>query len=461
MPDRLVDPFEHGRNDAPSNKYRDKQKVKGGVRRRAIRRAKALGIDIAKQPTGLKARQVRRAYLKAGSPSLGGKHKPSRQHPRATPAQHKTPVLDSMTNLQYGGQQREIDSQRRISDQAAANSRGWYADYQRQVTAAAAQQQANTLAIQGQAYQQANTAAGTDQAANQQLLADQQAQAAQRGGTVDPALQATMQGGVAARQVQGGQFGGLLASQGQAQGAYLGNRVGVAAQQGIQAQQDEQRKRAQIDQLARDLQVEIGDFRTKTAYDLRQTRHKNRLEDMAFGLDVAQEQHDQADDRADNRRANRTERRQAAKDRLSNAKTMTELQRDRAADLADDGRANYSTDYSEYAQRTRPSKANGGSTGGPGGSQRSWTDVPPGEGGDNRRQFAGYVRDLRNGKDPGSQADPLLVKAAAQYLRDGHVSSNVATKIKRDYGFKPPGKKSSAKKNRHHGSTGVGTPNFF
>jgi hypothetical protein len=356
-------------------------------------------------------------------------NRPARPNrPRPAPTPKPTPFLDALTELQYGGQQREIEAQRRISGQQSVNMGGWYQDYLNRVQQAQQSQAAYTKGFQDAAYQQTNTAAMADTGQNQQLLAQQQAQAAQRGTTVDPSVAQNMQAGVAARQATGTAMGGLLAAQGQAQTAYLGNRVGVAAQQGIQAQQDEQRKRAQIDQLAQDLQKEMGAFKVKTKLDLREQRHTRRLENAAFNLDVSSEAADQADDRADNRRMTQAERRQQreARSRIrdrrqDNRRDQQRLslderkeQRMRDQDLADDGRLNGSS---------------GGSSGG-----KSFTPTQVRSG---RKSLRNLVGRVKNNVDPPDSVDPLLARAAVQIADNGGVSPKLARQIKRQYGFTP------------------------
>jgi hypothetical protein len=414
--------------------YGNRQNVQGGVKKRARRRLKAVGgvegVNAKDGITGREARKIRRSWVAEGRPrpgsgnGNGGTRNPNRSGRNPRP----TPLLDALTELQYGGQVRELDAQRRISDQHSTNMSGWYQDYLNRSQQAQAQQAAYTQGFQAAAYQQANQAAMVDTGQNQQLLAQQNQQAAQRGMTVDPSVAQTLQGGVAARQATGTAMGGLLAAQGQAQTAYLGNRVAVAGQQGIQAQQDEQRKKAQIDQLAQDLQREMGAFKVKTKMDLREQRHTRRLENAAFGLDQAEFAADVADDRADNRRLSKAERRQQreARSRIrdrrqDNIRDQQRLslderkeQRMRDQDLADDGRLNGSS---------------GGSSGG-----KSFTPTQVRSG---RKSLRNLVGRVKNNVDPPDSVDPLLARAAVQIADNGGVSPKLARQIKRQYGFTP------------------------
>lgn len=361
-------------------RYGRSQKTSGGVRKRAQRRLRTLGdvdgVNAKDGITGGEARKIRSSWLDAGKP----KPKPTakkRNATRRTPSGYDPlqPLsgrslnreVNAEAKLQYGPQFRQLDSERRISQQASVNDQSWYNNYL-QVSQQAAQQQASyTKGFQDAAYQQANTAAASDQAQNASQLAQQNQSAAIRGTAPGPEVAQNMQAGVAARQAQGTAMGGVLAAQGQAQTGYLEGRVGTAAGEGIQAQVDEQRRRSKIEQLAQELKGEMGAFKIKARGELRESERKYALERSAFDLDVTKESNDAAQAAADDKRQARTERRNAARDRLLNASTRADIKKkkgavalDRNADLADDGQRNYSTDYSEWAQRTRPDKGGKG-----------------------------------------------------------------------------------------------------
>lgn len=361
--------------------------------------------------------------------TFGQRPRPNRNRPQRHPQPRTRPPInpgmsqvDALAEMQYGPQFRQLESQQRVEQQRGVNMNNWYADYQRQIQQAAQQQAAYTQGFQQAAFQQANQAAATDQGQNAQLLQQQQASAAQRGTTVDPSVAPQMQAGVAARQVSGAAGGNLLAQQGQAQGAYLANRVGVAGAQGIQAQTDSLARSRKVESLSRELLAQEGASKVKTSMDLQQQQHKNALENAAFGLDVKKERNDQTqalrddrrtakDQRIDNRRMAADDREQARHNRETESEARAREQRMRSADLADNGKLDGS---SGSAGKFTPTQVRSG-----------------------RKTFRNLVGRVKNNVDPPSSVDPLLARAAVQMADHGGVDPGLARKIKRQYGFMP------------------------
>jgi hypothetical protein len=339
----------------------------------------------------------------------------------------KDPLLEeirALTRLQFGPQEREIDYARRQSSQYSANLGGWYAQHVNDMKQAQAQQQAFTQGLVQGAYNQANTAAATDTAQNNALTQNAQAQASKFGTQVDPSVAATLQQATQARQIMGTAGGNLLASQGQAQSAYLGNRVGVAGEQGIQAQRDEQNRRMKIEQLAADLAGDKGAFKVKARADITDQRWKRQLEGAAFNQDVREFEAGLQNTRADNRRANQTERRQRRNDRFRRRDTNRKFNQ-RQGDIDHD---NALADQREGRMRAKD-KADDGKVNG---SAFSPTQVRSG-----RRTLRNLIDRGRRGEDLPPSHDPLLARAAAQIIRNGGVTPELARKVKRAYGFTP------------------------
>lgn len=198
--------------------------------------------------------------------------------------------VDAATTMRYGEKERQIGSERRISQQAALNSNSWWGDYQREL--AAAEQRANqgyqqaTNQIQGQAnlsYQQ-------DSAADAARLAEANRQAALRG-TV--ASEGDAGQAASARRSLSNAMAGKVAFEGANQAAY-GARA-TAAGAGIKALKggEEAARRRQIEKTYRDLLEDKGAFRVDHLQKLKDAYHKKRLEILTFEGKAAAQAFDQ------------------------------------------------------------------------------------------------------------------------------------------------------------------------
>jgi hypothetical protein len=206
---------------------------------------------------------------------------------------------NAAVELQYGPLERQLESERRISEQQRVNLGNWYQNiYLPQLQQAAAQQAAYSQAAQANMYQQANTAHGADVAAQNQLMQQAQADAAKRGATVDPSVFAQGIQGAGVRQQGLAQYGNLVGALGASQQQYLQGNVMLGAGMGTQALRDEGNRRMRIEQEGREVAREKGAF----AVDFtRQARDKDRAYDLArdqFGLDVAEAAEDQRHNQA-------------------------------------------------------------------------------------------------------------------------------------------------------------------
>lgn len=136
--------------------------------------------------------------------------------------------LGAATDLQYGGQERQLQAQ-------AAQIPQWYTDYVHQIQNAGTQQQAATsAAVQGIQ----NLQAGLNSAAMQQWAGQQQAMsqdAAKRGATVSPIQADQAHNAANIRNALTGSFGAMLLGQGVGEQNFLANRGLVAKQQGVEA----------------------------------------------------------------------------------------------------------------------------------------------------------------------------------------------------------------------------------
>ncbi len=218
--------------------------------------------------------------------------------------------VSKLQQLKYGGQERELQGERRISGAQQQNIGDWYGQYQRDLEGARVATQQGYQRAQSAVNTQANTGATQDEAQRVKLNQEAQQQAAIRGTATSVAPEA-QQASQARRALSGG-FAGMIASHGASQNAYSGSlrRAGSAARVG--AHQDEAKRARQIDKLSRDLQGEKGEYGVSLRGQLREGERKYALERQAFGLDVQKARDQTASQRA--------ARRQAAKDKRASRK---------------------------------------------------------------------------------------------------------------------------------------------
>src|SRR5215204_4970822 len=156
-------------NDSGTLSFGNKKEVKGGVEARARKRFKAVdGVKGVKIKDGIKdgitgreARKIKRAWIREGRPSPGGSGGGgnAQQRNAGTPNDPFAAEVNALARLQFGGQERQLDSERRISDQHSMNMGGWYGNYVNTLQGAAREQQAFTQGLQQAQFQQANMAA--------------------------------------------------------------------------------------------------------------------------------------------------------------------------------------------------------------------------------------------------------------------------------------------------------------
>lgn len=396
----------------PAQRKAKRRQVGGGVKQRALTRLETLdGVQGVSRKGGItrpEARRVRKAWLKAGKPRPGRSNGPQRGYDPLQPLTGRSlnREVRALTNYQYGGQRRELDQQRRISDQTMGSIPGWYQEYERTIQENAARVKAANEQAQAAAYQQANTAASADVQAARALLQQQQASAAQRGATVDPEAYAALNQGAAGRQALGSSFGGMLAAQGQAAYTRAQDESRIGQGRKLAHLERERGIRFDIDKLGEDLAREAGDYRTKARGELREGERRYALERQAFGLDVAKAKQDVRESKLDRRQDRLKERR----DRME-ADRKYRLDREKFGEDVARDRYQRRHGLSEY----KPPSSGGGSGGGESKYTRSQKNA-------NQSEFR-KARSLGGGLDgkPGDiigflvnkkSIDPLIARAA-------------------------------------------------
>jgi hypothetical protein len=277
--------------------------------------------------------------------------------------------LNSATRLKYGPQEQQLAGETRISGVQQQRIGDYFGQYQRDLASAqAATQQAYQGAQQG-VYQQANTAAGQDEAARQKLNQEQAQSAAIRGTSASVAPEA--QRAAQANRALSSSFGGLIGAQGAAAAGYAGSQRIAAAQQGVQAHQDESARGRQINALARQLAADKGDYRVQLRGQLRDSERTYALNQQAFGLDVskaqAQAQHQARQDQ-NVRRGQNLVARSHHLDRLTRIRLKNIDATLKRSDLSEHHRHNLETERQGLLKINKPS-----GRGGRGGAGGGWT----------------------------------------------------------------------------------------
>jgi hypothetical protein len=376
--------------------------------------------------------------VRGGFEQVRGGGKP-RRAPRA-PYNPLTPLegkgfeqeVKAGVGLRYGGQERQLEGERRISGQQSANIGGWYDQYLGELEKARQATQAGYQQATKGVYGQANTAAQQSEQGRQGLQAQDTASAALRGATVGSENEQAAQQAMAARQALSSSFGGMLGTQGASQNAYMAALRSAGAASKVGALGEEAKRRRQVESLARDLQQEKGQYGLDLRSKLRETERKYALERQAFGLDVA--------------KAQESQRTNVARERQT-GKTQRLLERDRRHQrMLEDKK--YRLDREKYGSAQAkerflkreglgPYKRPGKGGGGGGGRGGKGGGLTPSQRRSYRDKWEGYVGDILGGKKAPRGVNPLLSSAAQEYIRNKRkgVSKATARKIKKRFGF--------------------------
>jgi hypothetical protein len=372
---------------------------------------------------------------------------------------------EALTDQRYGPLENELGRERQY-EQGRQNvlfgPGGWFQGYSNDIAAAAQRQQAADAAFQ------AGAIAASQQAFNlgmvQNAQAGQQAGqvAAVGGGQIDPNVAAMADQAAAGRANQASNFAGTIGQIGQANTQHMNSLAMAATQQGQEGLMNSQARMAKVDQLARELAVERGDYKTGKVGELMDAEHTKQMERRAFGLDVLETQAGIAEDRADARgeraeaRMNRRQkkRQKRANRRLQdmpNPRSLSADRRkrwDRIVDLSDDGQRNQSKSFKSYADQIygdawdneRDSGGGGGSSG-PGGSGSGGGDFTPLQLRNNREALRNIIHRSKEGLDIPDSTDPLMLKVAAYRAKGVAIPSSLRRRFKKAYGFNPGGGK--------------------
>ena len=171
---------------------------------------------------GVKGKDLRFEVKGKGKPPKGRKPSRGRRPSRPSAPRGYDPLapltgenlereLTAATRLRYGPQERQLESERRISGQAYANTADWYTKYLQDTEQMRQQAQQGYVQATQQVNDQANLGASQDAAANAARDAEAQKSAAIRGAS--PAQSQGLQASQANRALSSS-FSGMLADSG-------------------------------------------------------------------------------------------------------------------------------------------------------------------------------------------------------------------------------------------------------
>lgn len=468
-----------------ARRFKNNEKVKGGVLRRSRRRARKLGReDVLKGGvTGAEARSLRqdskpkndgvaqraRERLNQIGPVGGvnphdGISRPEARKVRKAymteqrfnplaPRNGRQLVKEAkaLTDYEFDPQRQELERARKEESGRTNVMANWFQQYQDHVAQMARETQIANQAYQAGAYSAAQTAFGADT----QAIGERQAQA---GPGADQGVFGQAQQAAAGRLAQGNAYGNAIGQIGQAQGGLMAARADAAGQQRIETLADAQARERRIGELAQQLEGQAGAAMTKHLGELKESERQYALERQTFGLKVQQEQNDASQALRDDRRQARKDRKQAARDRLLNQQTRVNIRKtkgqialDKNADLADDGKRNFSQDYATWK------KDNGSGGGTPSGftptqvrkNQSSFENGISRGRGASDKPYGWHLRQLES-----AGYDELMAKVIAwKVSRSGRIPSGLLRRFRKRYGFSPSAKGAPrTNQNRHEGS---------
>jgi hypothetical protein len=383
---------------------------------------------------------------------IGGHPKPFNPDAPIRTEKEFNSLVGSAANLKYGGAERDLQAQQRISAQQSANVGSWYDQYKADVARAnASTAQGYQQATQG-VYNQSNTARVQDAAQAQKLDQAAQAQAALRGTSAGPSVAPQA---AAARQALSNSFGGMLATQGAAQRAYGNVQYSNAGGMKASALTAELANRRKLDQQARDLATEKGQYAVEYGQSLRDKEHTKRLENAAYGLKAQDSAIAAADKMADNRRQARKDAATRRKQRHDSMLADKRFRLDQKKYGSTKAKDNYQRAHGLGPYKQSSSKGGSGKAvrrkAGYGGTNVSLPSAVT-----NRKQWESLLR--TGGSKPPKSANKLMVAAAQEYYKSGHkVSKKTALKIWHVFGFRIPyhkpgktGKRIKRTAKKHH-----------
>jgi hypothetical protein len=372
--------------------------------------------------------------------------------------------VNQIVGAKYDPQQRELQSQQRISGANLQRTNDWYDQYR--ATLAANNAQANQQAQQGVQGQQAqvNTAASQDEQNRQRLQAEQEASAKLRGATIDPGVQSQALQASQARRAIGNAGISQLQNRATANATYGSQMQNVAAGSKLQALNDEAARGRQLSKLGLDLASERGQYKGVVRGDLRDKERTYALNRQAYGLKAYQAQSQAQHQRAQDRNVRHGQNLISQDKRKQRAWDKRKSDRQYNLDVQKFGHQKAKDNWTQRYKQAHPP---GSGRGGRGGSGTNPAGLTPSSRRGYKDKWEGYVGNVRTGQKPPKGVNPMLGSAALEYERNrkrtgkGYVSDRTRRAIRKRFGFWIPGAPARAKGNPFNvpagGNLNVGT----
>lgn len=415
-----------------------KPKKKGDARAKLKKFQQKIGLPVTGKYDSTTRQELKRA--KRNVPSQTPKAKAARRKERANdPAQLTQPLtpalldkeIQAQTRIKYGGAEKALQDETRVSDAMHPRIDSWWGDYQAQIQRARQEQQQANLAAQGQVEQnvQRDTASSDSPEARQALLA---------------------------RQQQGRSYGSLIAGQGANQQVGLSEQDRITGLRKVQAHTDEDSRRRAIVAKLGALKGEEGDFGVSLRRDARASERNLLLQREALGLkaeDSAADRRIATKNANTNRLAaksldeNREQgRKQKARDRAEKVRhNRAEEKFKRTKFRSEQEKDAYARAHKVGAYKLPAAKGGKGGSGGSGGGKKPKA-LTRGDVEDRRKisaakaQYEGqyksnYRRYFNDGR--AHNVDPAVLHAGYELSKQGFIGPNTARNLKR-LGYRLP-----------------------
>ncbi len=219
------------------------------------------------------------------------KPKPKPRAPSALDQQ-----VQAATDLYAAPAEDELAGQRAVQQHQMGMIPAWFSDYQAAIADSGRRTQAAYAQALGMQQQTAETSSALDAQQRATQDAAMQQDAASRGAAVDPRIAAQGQQAAASRRQAVDTQTARTAGAGAVETAYRENSKVVAAGQKVTALQQESQRGRSLDSAALKLARDKGNYAVTTRQKLVNDEHTRRLENKAFGLDVAKAEADVAND---------------------------------------------------------------------------------------------------------------------------------------------------------------------
>lgn len=362
--------------------------------------------------------------------------------------------VKSSLDMRYGGQLRDLGNEIRGSENRQnVEIPGWFQNWQNQLSQLRQQSQAGFAGAQQAQLGAAEQGFQRTTGQINQLQGQAAQGAAVRGSTPDqqPFQDASKSAGF--QQLQGQLGAAGIGREGAIANQDLIMQQLVGAQKMLEALKGEGKREGVLRQERRGVKAERGAAGVDLRRQIRGDERQWQAVQTEFGLDVAKERNDTAQDRANRRQREKAAKRTSKRLKGNEARRAMEADRRYQLDLDKFG-ADRAKDNYQKTHGLGPYNVDNGNGKGKGGptlhGQR--TSVTPSERRGNSQSFRVMIRRTRSGTPLTGSPDPLLKKAASQYVywekrgAAGVTSAAMQRKLWKEYGIRMPVSSASGKR---------------